>query len=211
MSRGVASGVPAYRTERHGLMGAVATLAAIGLIVAAAVIQVSILTRLPLPGGTADLVLLVLIGMALARGPQTGALAGFGAGLVVDLMPPADHGVGQYAFVLCLAGYLLGMLGRRVVVDTTVGIMAVTAVTATGVFLGFAAIGALTGDPRVTGPAVVRLLPSVVLYTTALAPLVARPVFGFFRSESHGEFGAVITTRRAHRLKPLARRQEWWQ
>lgn len=209
MNRGP-TGVPAL-TERQGRMGAVAILAAIGLIIGAAVIQVSILTRLPLPGGTAELVLLVLIGIALARGPQAGAVAGFGAGLVLDLMPPADHGVGRYAFVLCLAGYLLGMLGRRVSVDSTLGIMATTAVTATGVFLGFAAIGALVGDPRVTGPAVVRLLPSVVLYTTALAPLVARPVLRFFRSESHSEFGAVITARRAHRLKPLARRQEWWQ
>ena len=211
MNRGALPGVPAFRTEREGRMGPVAILAAIGLIVGAAVIQVSILTRLPLPGGTADLVLLVLIGIALARGPQTGAVAGFGAGLVVDLMPPADHGVGQYAFVLCLAGYLLGMLGRRITVDTTVGIMAVTAVTATAVFLGFAAIGAISNDPRVTGPAVLRLLPSVVLYTTALAPLVARPVLDFFRPGSHSEFGAVITARRAHRLKPLARRQEWWQ
>ena len=209
MNRGP-TGVPAL-TERQGPMGAVAILAAIGLIIGAAVIQVSILTRLPLPGGTAELVLLVLIGIALARGPQAGAVAGFGAGLVLDLMPPADHGVGRYAFVLCLAGYLLGMLGRRVSVDSTLGIMATTAVTATGVFLGFAAIGALVGDPRVTGPAVVRLLPSVVLYTTALAPLVARPVLRFFRSESRSEFGAVITARRAHRLKPLARRQEWWQ
>jgi len=36
-------------------------------------------------------------------------------------------------------------------------------------------------------------------------------VLAFFRAHSHNEFGAVITARRAHRLKPLARRQEWWQ
>src|SRR5262245_63063035 len=206
MNRGH-TGVPAL-TERQGRMGAVAILAAIGLIIGAAVIQVSILTRLPLPGGTAELVLLVLIGIALARGPQTGAAAGFGAGLVLDLMPPADHGVGRYAFVLCLAGYLLGLLGRRVDVDSTVGIMATTAVTATGVLLGFAAIGALTGDPRVTGPVVLRLLPSVVLYTTALAPLVARPLLGFFRPEPHRAFGTVMTARKAHRLHLLARRPD---
>jgi hypothetical protein len=83
MSRGVASGVPAYRTERHGRIGRSrpwrdrVDRRSRGH-------QVSILAGLPLPGGTADLVLLVLIGIALARGPQTGALAGFGAGLVVD-------------------------------------------------------------------------------------------------------------------------------
>src|SRR4029453_3817436 len=130
MSRGATPGTPAFRAERQDRMSAVAIIAAIGMIVAAAVIQVSILTRLPLPGGTADLVLLVLIGIALARGPQTGAVAGFGAGLVVDLMPPADHGVGQYAFVLCLAGYLLGMFGRRVAIDNTVAIMALTGISA---------------------------------------------------------------------------------
>lgn len=207
MSRTSMPGGPTLSIERLGRMGTTAILMVVGLVVAAAVAQVSILTRLPLPGATADLVLLVLMGVALARGPQTGALAGFGAGLVLDLMPPADHAVGRYAFVLCLAGYLLGQLGPRVF-GTVLGLMALAAITAAGVFFGFAAIGALTGDPRVSWAAVLDLLPSVVLYTTVLAPLIVRPVLAYYRPVARGDLGTVITARRARRLNPLAHRQE---
>ena len=207
MSRNSMLGAPTLSAERLGRMGITAILVAVGLVVAAAVFQVSVLTRLPLPGATADLVLLVLMGIALARGPLTGALAGFGTGLVLDLMPPADHAVGRYAFVLCLAGYLLGLLGPRIF-GTTFGLMVLTALTATGTFLAFAAIGALTGDPRTQWSTVADLLPSAVLYTTALAPLVVRPVLTYFRPAVRGEMGLVIRARRARRPNPLARRQE---
>jgi rod shape-determining protein MreD len=207
MSRNSLVGAPTLSAERLGRMGITAILLAVGLVVAAAVIQVSVLTRLPLPGATADLVLLVLMGIALARGPLTGALAGFGAGLVLDLMPPADHAVGRYAFVLCLAGYLLGLLGPRIF-GSTFGLMVLTALTATGTFLTFVAIGALTGDPRTQWSTVADLLLSAVLYTTALAPLVVRPVLTHFRPAARGEMGLVISARKARRLNPLARRQE---
>jgi len=207
MSRNSMLGTPTLSAERLGRMGITAILVAAGLVVAAAVIQVSVLTRLPLPGATADLVLLVLIGIALARGPLTGALAGFGAGLVLDLMPPADHAVGRYAFVLCLAGYLLGQLGPRIF-GSTFGLMVLSALTATGTFLAFVVIGALTGDPRTQWSTVADLLPSAVLYTTVLAPLVVRPVLTYFRPAARGELGLVIRARKARQLNPLARRQE---
>lgn len=83
------------------------------LLSLALAIQVSFLARLGLPGSTPDLVLVVVAGIALTYGATTGAVAGFAGGLLVDLAPPADHAVGQWALVLTLAGYAAGLAGER--------------------------------------------------------------------------------------------------
>src|SRR3954471_9968128 len=79
------------------------------LIVVAMVLQVSVLARLHLPGAVPDLLLLVVLGLALTYGHVAGALIGFGAGLLADLAPPADHAAGRYALVLCVIGYAAGL------------------------------------------------------------------------------------------------------
>src|SRR5262245_36963317 len=85
-------------------------LLAASLVVVALVIQVSVLARLHLPGAVPDLMLLVVLGLALVYGHTGGALVGFGAGLLADLAPPADHAVGRYALVLAVVGYFAGLV-----------------------------------------------------------------------------------------------------
>ena len=80
------------------------------LIVVALVLQVSVLARLHLPGAVPDLLLLTVLGLALVYGHVGGALVGFAAGLLADLAPPADHAAGRYALVLCVIGYLAGLV-----------------------------------------------------------------------------------------------------
>src|SRR5689334_24688199 len=84
-------------------------LLATTLVVVALVVQVSVLARLHLPGAVPDLVLLTVVGFALVYGHVGGCLIGFGAGLLSDLAPPADHAAGRYALVLCVVGYLVGL------------------------------------------------------------------------------------------------------
>src|SRR3954467_11965431 len=79
------------------------------LVVFAMVAQVSVLARLHLPGAVPDLLLLTVLGLAIAYGHVGGCLVGFGAGLLADLAPPAHHAVGRYALVLCVIGYLAGL------------------------------------------------------------------------------------------------------
>ena len=50
---------------------------------------------LSLVAGAPDLVLIVVCGVALARGPEAGCLAGFGAGLALDVL--AQHALGRDA------------------------------------------------------------------------------------------------------------------
>jgi rod shape-determining protein MreD len=58
----------------------------VALVFLGAVLQVSVFSSVEVLGGTPDLVLLTLVGVALLRGPVYGAAAGFAAGLVVDAL-----------------------------------------------------------------------------------------------------------------------------
>lgn len=84
---------------------------AVAALAAALLIQLTIVNGLVLPGGgTPDLVLLCVIALALVGGRRGGLIAGFGAGLAIDLAPPASQLLGQYALVFCLVGYCCGRL-----------------------------------------------------------------------------------------------------
>jgi rod shape-determining protein MreD len=138
------------------------------LVVVAIALQVTFLSRLPLPGATPDLVLLVVVATALSGGPTVGLLTGFGAGLALDLVPPADHEVGRWAFVLTVVGYLAGLAQAETRRSAFVP-LAVVAVAAAGSVLLYAGLGALLDDPNVTWSAVTRLLPTAVVYDVVLS------------------------------------------
>jgi rod shape-determining protein MreD len=77
----------------------------------AVLLQLSVASDLSLVAGAPDLVLVVLCGLALARGPEVGCAAGFAAGLALDLL--AEHALGRDALIYCVAGYCLGMAGEK--------------------------------------------------------------------------------------------------
>jgi rod shape-determining protein MreD len=141
------------------------------LVVAALVIQVSVLARLQLPGAVPDLLLLTVLGLALVYGHVGGALVGFGAGLLADLAPPADHAVGRYALVLCVIGYLAGLAkpenGR---LQSAAGPMLVVVGSAVGSTLLYAGVGALVGDTAARHVGLGGLLFTAALYDLLLAP-----------------------------------------
>lgn len=141
------------------------------LLVVSLALQVTVLTRLPLPGATPDLVLLVVAALALAHGPGFGLTAGFAAGLAADLVPPADHAVGRWALVLTVVGYLAGLAQAEARRSAFIPLIVVALSAATSVLL-YAGLGALISDPHVTWAAVIRLLPTAVLYDVVLSAFV---------------------------------------
>jgi rod shape-determining protein MreD len=125
-------------------------LAALFLMIAVTV-QTSMLPHLAVAGVTCDLVMIVVVALALSRGPEWGAITGFAGGLLLDVVPPADHTAGRWALALALAGYVAGLIRR----ETSAGPMgpigvAVTVVLSTALsFLVFSATGSLLHDPAV--------------------------------------------------------------
>lgn len=150
------------------------------VVLATAVIaQVTLVSRMPLPYATPDLVLLAVIGFALAYGRVPGALIGFGTGLAVDLVPPGVTAVGRWALVLCLVGYVIG-LAREVARPLPVTLGLVAGASA-GALVLFAALGEVLGEARVDWPAVADLMPFSVAYDVALAPLLVLGIVGVTR------------------------------
>ncbi|MFJ4961203.1 hypothetical protein EES43_08905 [Streptomyces sp. ADI96-02] len=147
------------------------TLLSIALVVVALVVQVSVLARLQLPGAVPDLLLLTVVALALVYGHVSGAFIGFGAGLLADLAPPADHAAGRYALVLCLVGYVAGLArpenGR---LKSAFAPMAVVVGAAIGSTLLYAGVGALVGDTAARHVGLTGLLFTAVVYDLLLAP-----------------------------------------
>ncbi|UGY91410.1 rod shape-determining protein MreD [Streptomyces gobiensis] len=141
------------------------------LVVVALIVQVSVLARLQLPGATPDLLLLTVLALALVYGHTSGAIIGFGAGLLADLAPPADHAVGRYALVLCVVGYAAGLAkpegGRHRSATAPMLVVAAAALSST---LLYAGVGALVGDTAARHVGLGGLLFTATLYDLLLAP-----------------------------------------
>ncbi|MER7575237.1 rod shape-determining protein MreD [Streptomyces sp. NPDC052415] len=152
------------------------------LVVVALVLQVSVLARLHLPGAVPDLLLLTVLALAMVYGHVGGALVGFGAGLLADLAPPADHAAGRYALVLCVIGYLAGLIkpdnGR---LKSATGPMVVVAAAAIGSTLLYAGVGALVGDTAARHVGLGSLLFTALLYDLLLAPFVVPGIMALAR------------------------------
>lgn len=141
------------------------------LVVAAVIIELTLLSRLGLPGATPDLVVVTVVALALSMGPAQGAVAGFTAGVILDLAPPADTLLGVDAIVLLVIGYVTGfVINPR---DRTVPIlMGIVGLSAGASVLATSALDALLGSGRVSWEDVPRLALSSALYAIVLAPVV---------------------------------------
>ena len=151
----------------------IAVLAA--LVVLAVNLQVGFFSALAIAGVVPDVALLVVVAAALVRGPEYAAVLGFGAGLALDLAPPADHTVGRWALALVVTGYLAGLVRS----DAHRSAVAAVVTVAASAFIGtslFALSGLVLGDRGVTVEAVLRVVPIAVCYDVALTPLVLPPV-----------------------------------
>ncbi len=80
------------------------------LVTLTAVVQIAFVNAFELAEGRADVLLLVLVGIALLRGPLFGAVAGFWAGLLVDTMTLGTLGLTS---LLLTARRVLGRALRR--------------------------------------------------------------------------------------------------
>jgi rod shape-determining protein MreD len=149
-------------------------------VLLALLLQLGVFAELAIRGVVPNLVLLVVVAVALARGPGYAAVVGFLAGLLLDLAPPADHTAGRWALALVVVGWLAG-LARR---DARWSTSATLVVVALGSFVGtslFALSGLVLADAGVTVGAVAQVVPVAILYDLLLMPIVVPVVLVVMR------------------------------
>lgn len=138
---------------------------------AAVIIELTLLSRLGIPGATPDLVVVTVVALALAMGPVQGAAAGFTAGVLIDLAPPGDTLLGVNAVVYVGIGLVAGVaVDPR---DRSIPIMMGMTGLATGAaVLLTAGFDTMLGSDRVDWEQVPLLTLTSALYGVLLAPLV---------------------------------------
>lgn len=150
------------------------------LLVGAVVLQLSFFGHFSLQGVVPNLVLLVVVAAGLTRGPELAAVLGFTGGMLLDLVPPADHVAGRWALALTLVGFLAGHVRR----DAGRSTLLALATVAGGSLLGttvFALSGMLLSDPAVPVAEALWVIPLSLVYDLMLAPFVLPPTMRLFR------------------------------
>jgi rod shape-determining protein MreD len=137
----------------------------------AVIVELTLLSRLGLPGATPDLVVVTIVALALAYGPLPGAIAGFSAGILMGLAPPFDGILGVQAILFTIVGLITGAVvdprDRSVPV-----IMGMVGLSTGGVVLLNALFLAVLSGERVVWDTVPGLALTGALYGLILAPLV---------------------------------------
>lgn len=151
-------------------------LAVAGLVFAGALLQATLFSTVDVFGGTPDVLLLVLVGVALLRGSITGAVAGFGGGLLLDVLTLDT--LGLTALLLALAGYWTGRYGETTGRDRGhAPVVAVVVVTVLVLLLGYV-LHFLVGE-EVSAR---RALLEAMLAGVGLNLLFGAPVFALCRA-----------------------------
>jgi rod shape-determining protein MreD len=151
------------------------TLKAAVLLFLAVLVQVSMLSAFTPLGGSADLVLVTLLAVALLRGSIFGATVGFGAGLLIDTAHLGT--LGFTSLLLTLAGFWIGRYGETTARDRFHAPFTSVAVVTVLYTFGVIALRFVLGDPVAAGD-VLPTLPAAV----ALNLLLTLPVYALVRS-----------------------------
>jgi rod shape-determining protein MreD len=148
---------------------------ACALMLVAALVQVSLASTIEVAEGHPDVVLVLVIGIALLRGPVFGAVVGFWAGLVLDVV--SLETLGLTSLLLTLAGYFAGRLG-----DVTTKHSAHPSLVAVGLgTIGFAFGSALLHFMLGSTIPATEFFVGVLLPSLALNLLLAYPLYGLCR------------------------------
>lgn len=161
-------------------MSGVAGRVALGVLLAVT-LQLVIGSHLTVAGVVPDLLLVATVTVALASGSSAGAVAGFAAGVLADLIGSGPFGASM--LVMTVVGYLAGSLQASLFAE---GWLAPVTVVLTASLLKEAAYGLLLGVLGVGGPfwrTLARVVLPTAVYTTVVAVIVYPWVSRLLRRE----------------------------
>jgi rod shape-determining protein MreD len=148
---------------------------AAALLFLAVILQAAVFSDVRILGGTPDLLLVVIVVVALLRGALFGAVAGFAAGLLLDVATLGS--LGFTSLLLTLAGYWIGRYGETTGRDRShapfLAVAVITFLYAFGtLFLHF-----VLGEPA---PAE-HVLVDTLFQTIALNLILTAPLYALLR------------------------------
>lgn len=141
------------------------------LVVVALVLQVAVLPYVAVAGVAPNLMLVVVVAVALTRGPEFGATLGFFAGLLMDVAPPADHVAGRWALALVVVGFLAGRVRRDAEHSVVARLVTVAACSFVGASL-FALSAVLLRDEAWPMGEMLQVIGISVVWDVLMAPIV---------------------------------------
>jgi rod shape-determining protein MreD len=152
-------------------------LAVAGLALAIAVLlQVTVAVDLEVLGGGADFVAVVVASLALLRGCEAGALAGFVGGLGLDAL--SGQPLGLAAFVYTGVGFAAGRVGERVHARAAVRPLLVAGLACALARVGVVLLGFLLGsDVSLNAGLSIGVVP-----VAAIGVLLAIPIHPLIRA-----------------------------
>jgi len=146
------------------------------VLLVAALLQISIVSDIRVADGAPDLVLVLVVLVALMRGPLVGSAAGFWAGLVLDVA--TYQTLGLTSLLLTLAGYWSGRFGEATTRSSAHPPLIAVALATFGVAIGSALLHFMLGS---SVPAS-ELFGRVLLPTLALNLLITYPLYRLARA-----------------------------
>jgi rod shape-determining protein MreD len=171
---GPASTVPRTR-PRGARLGWV-----LAMVVVAVVLEVSVMPYVNVADGIPDLIAPTIVVIAILRGSLVGAVAGFGAGLLVELTSPVGT-LGVLALLYLAVGAWCGRYCEREESASLLAPLLLSVVATLAVQLGYAVFQLLLGNSMPASEFVAQLLLPTVALTALLSPpilLVGRRLLG---------------------------------
>ena len=171
---GPASSVPASRPGRTGLGWIVL------MVLVAVILEVSVMPFINVADGIPDLIAPTIVVIAVLRGSLVGAVAGFGAGLLVELTSPVGT-LGVLALLYLAVGAWCGRYCEREESTSLLAPLLLSVVATLAVQLGYAVFQLLIGGSMPASEFVAQLLLPTVCLSALLSPpilLVGRRLLG---------------------------------
>jgi rod shape-determining protein MreD len=144
------------------------------VLIVALVLQLGAFDQLTLFGAHADVMLAIAVAAGLLGGPQRGAMVGFVAGLLADLIVPTQFGLSALTFTLVAygTGLVRSIPEGRDAPSADVATIVLGVIVGTCVFAGIGAIAGEAGMLPALGHAVLATgIGALILGTPVLAVL----------------------------------------
>ena len=150
------------------------------MVIVAVVLEVSVMPYINVVDGIPDLIAPTVVVIAMLRGSLVGAVAGFGAGLLVELTSPVGT-LGVLALLYLAVGAWCGRYCEREESASLLAPLLLSVVATFAVQLGYAVFQLLLGNSMPASEFVAQLLLPTVALTALLSPpilLVGRRLLG---------------------------------